>query len=317
VVRQHRSLFYVLSHKRGCRKLLVLRPTISVIIPTYNEATFLPDAIGSVRAQSWPHLEIIVVDDGSVDDTESVLHKLAGSDLRSISQVNSGPAAARNRGIAEARGEWIAFLDADDFWLPNKLDAQFQEISRHPEAAFCYTDVKVRYPNGMEHDLQRGITSGTLLLELVRGNLLATPTIVVRRNCFDKIGVFNVELRTGEDWDLWLRLAARFPSIYLPQPLTICRVELNSGRYSVQLIEHCTLRVLEHLFSCREIMQLWPELPRLRRQVYAWHYSVLAKSYFRSRRLTNCFRFVLNALRSHPSGLRYLAPRGHKKGAYL
>jgi hypothetical protein len=99
----------------------------------------------------------------------------------------------------------------------------------------------------------------------------------------------------------------------LPQPLTICRVELDSGKYSVQLVEHCTLRVLEHLFSCREIVELWPELLGLRRQIYAWHYSVLAKSYFRSRRLTNCVRFALNAMCSHPAGLSYLVPRGHKK----
>jgi len=277
----------------------------------------LPDAIGSVRAQSWPYLEIIVVDDGSIDNTEFVLNQLAGSDLRSISQVHSGPAAARNRGITEASGEWIAFLDADDLWLPNKLAAQVDAISRHPEAAFCYTDVKVRYPDGMERALQYGIHRKALLLELLLGNLLATPTMIVRRSCFAKIGLFNVELRTGEDWDLWLRLAARFHSIYVPQLLTVCRVELNSGKYPVQLLEHCTLRVLDHLFSCRETMSLWPELPKLRRQVYAWHYSVLAKSYFRSRRLTKCFRFVLDAMRSHPAGFRYLAPRRHKRGAYL
>ena len=281
--------------------------SVSVIIPTYNLAALLPGAVESVRAQAWPGLEIIVVDDGSEDDTAGVLEALAvGGDLRWFRQENAGAAAARNRGIEEARGQWVAFLDADDFWLPGKLAAQFEALAASPDAAFSYTDVKVRHEDGREGELVRGDAGRPLLLQLLAGNLFATPTVLVRRDCFREVGLFDASLRTGEDWDMWLRLAAHFEHAPVARPLTLCRV-VGQSRFPPETLERCTLHVLERLFSCHHVARDWPRVASKRRLIYAWHYSVLAKSYLRQGRLADFSRLAFRAVRSHPAGLRQLA----------
>lgn len=289
-----------------------MTPSVSVVIPTYNLAALLPGAVESVRAQAWPGLEIIVVDDGSEDDTAGTLEALAGGgDLRWFRQENAGAAAARNRGIEEARGEWVAFLDADDFWLPGKLATQFDELAKNPSAAFSYTDVRLRYEGGEERDLACGTEGQPLLTQLLPGNLFGTPTVVVRRDCFREVGLFDAELRTGEDWDMWMRLAAHFEHVRVRRPLTVNRVT-ERAKFPVETWERCTLRVLGRLFSCPRVLRDWPSVASKRGLIYAWHYSVLAKSYLRQRRLADFGRLAYRALVAHPEGLRYLA-RGRRE----
>ncbi|MDT7809637.1 MAG: hypothetical protein QOJ70_3450 [Acidobacteriota bacterium] len=286
--------------------------SVSVVIPTYNLAPLLSGAVASARAQEWPELEIIVVDDGSTDETPEVIGRLAAEgDLRWFRQENAGAAVARNRGISEARGEWVAFLDADDFWLPGKLAAQFEELERRPSAVFSYTDVTLRSASGSESDLACGTTERSLLPQMLAGNMFATPTALVRRACFDEVGLFDARLRTGEDWDMWLRLAAHFECVRVARSLTVVRAAEHS-KFPLPVLESCTLLVLERLFSCPHIARAWPEVMSKRGAVYAWHYSVLAKSYLRRGRLADFFRLAYMAVRSHPSGLRYVtrASRG-------
>lgn len=284
-----------------------MTPTVTVVIPTYNLASLLPEAIASVRAQQWPNLEIIVVDDGSTDDTESVLGGLArDGDLLLLQQENAGAAAARNLGIAEARGEWIAFLDADDFWLPGKLTTQFEALEKRPNAAFSYTDVTLRLSSGEENDLQCGTAGRPLLTQLLGGNLFATPTVVVRRDCLHEVGLFDARLRTGEDWDMWLRLAARFEHVRVARPLTVIRVA-DQTRFPLETLEWCTLQALERLFSCRCVQRDWPGVASSQRLIYSWHYSVLARSYLWHWRLADFCRLAFRALMAHPAGLSYLA----------
>jgi glycosyltransferase involved in cell wall biosynthesis len=283
-----------------------MTPTVTVVIPTYNLASLLPEAVASVRTQQWPNLEIIVVDDGSTDATESVLNSLANdSDLRWFRQDNAGAAAARNRGIAEARGDWIAFLDADDVWLPGKLTAQFGELEKRPNAAFSYTDVTLRFATGEESDLACGNADQPLLMQLLGGNLFATPTVVVRRECLREVGLFDEQLRTGEDWDLWLRLAAHFEHVRVARPLTVIRVA-DHTRFPLETLEWCTLRSLERLFSCRCVQQDWLAVASSRRLIYSWHYSVLARSYLWHGRLVDFCRLACRALMASPTGLSYL-----------
>lgn len=283
-----------------------MTPSVTVVIPTYNLALLLPGAIASVRAQQWPNLEIIVVDDGSTDDTESVLHALAGDgDLRWLRQENAGAAAARNRGIVEAKGEWVAFLDADDFWLPGKLAAQFSELEIRPDAVFSYTDVTLRSATGQESDLECGNADRPLLTQLLGGNLFATPTVLVRRDCLLEVGLFDARLRTGEDWDMWMRLAAHFEHVRVARPLTVVRVAQRT-KFPLETLEMCTLRSLERLFSCPRVQRDWPAVAASRRLIYSWHYSVLAKSYLRQGRLADFSRLASRALMAHPAGLNYL-----------
>ena len=280
---------------------------VSVVIPTYNLARFLPEAVASVRAQVWPDFEIIVVDDGSTDNTPEVLESLsAEGGLRWFRQENAGASAARNRGIREARKSWVAFLDADDFWLAGKLAAQFEALDAKPSAAFSYTDERLRFEDGTETDRASRATDAPLLPQMLVGNIFSTPTALVRRECFDTVGLFDTRLRTGEDWDMWMRLAAHFESVRVARPLTMVRAA-GRVKFPLEVMERCTLLVLERLFACPHVAREWPAILRKRGAVYAWHYSVLARSYMSGGRAADFCRLAYRAIRSRPSALRYLA----------
>ena len=284
-------------------------PVMSVVIPAYNNASTLAEAIASVRSQSRPCYEIIVVDDGSTDTTCKVADDLAGAELRLIRQHHGGPGAARNTGINAARGEWIALLDADDLWLPGKLEVQLAALRRSPEARFSFAGQVVRRPDGSERAHECPLPRKSLFIDLLKGNRLPTSTALIRRDCFADAGLFDTSLRTGEDWDMWLRLAALFSGVLVSQPLEIYRASADCNKYSVELLERCKNRVLERLFTDSRIAALHPELAGLRRRVYAWHHAVLAKSYFRYGRFYRSSRRALTAIGSHPLGVRCLFPK--------
>ncbi|MDQ5844102.1 MAG: glycosyltransferase [Acidobacteriota bacterium] len=282
-------------------------PSVSVVIPAYNNSRHLSHAVQSVREQGHSDLEIIVIDDGSTDNTVEVLEQLRGSDLRSIKQANAGPAAARNLGIAEARGEWIAFLDADDYWLPGKLSAQFDALQQQDGADFCYTDALLRFPDGHETISGARNSGGDLFSDLLWGNQLATGTVLVRRRCLAAVGPFNVNLRTGEDWDMWLRLASRFESVYLARVLTCCRAPAHRAhKYGLAMLEECTLAVIDQVFERDEERPKDSDLVRDR--LYGWHCAVLAKSYLRYGHWGDFYRLARRTLRSHSAGWSYLLP---------
>lgn len=274
------------------------RPPVSVVIPAYNNAGVLAQAVASVRSQQWSDMEIIVVDDGSTDDTPLVLEAISGPDLLVIPQANAGPAAARNAGIHEARNEWIAFLDADDEWLPGKLAAQFEAIAANPGARFSYTDSLVLCADGREHLSRVRKFDGPLILELIWGNMFATPTLLVHRACFEKVGVFDTVLRTGEDWDMWLRLAVFYEAVYVPKPLVLVHRGVAPRKYPVELLEICTRRVVERLYSSEHTLKRYPELNDRRRLVYSRHDTVIAKSYFRQGAMYRGGKALVRALKT-------------------
>ena len=284
-------------------------PRVSAVIPTYNNSVLLREAIESVRSQDMPDLEMVIVDDGSDDDTIDVLGSLKGSDIRVARQANGGPAKARNLGISLSRGQWIAFLDDDDLWLPGKLKNQMEAIQRHPDVGFSYTDVILHYESGKEVVHIPKHWGADIFNGLLWGNQLATDTVIVRRDCLQAVGGFNENFRTGEDWDLWLRLAARFESIYVPKHLTFCRPPANRGtKYNMRIYESCTLSVLDDLFADETIVSAHPHLSNLRERLYAFHYSVLAKSYLHQRRLADWWRLARLSVQSDSSGWLYLMP---------
>lgn len=199
-------------------------PIISVVIPTYNRARFLPAAVASVRAQSYQCDEILIVDDGSGDDTAEVVAAL-GPGVRLIRQANAGPAAARNRGIHEARGDLIAFLDTDDRWLPGKLAAQVELFGREPELGLVCADMAIENDAGVQfvesNFVLRGLQQDFSALDgrpipdaqrrLLEVNFVNTSTVVANRQLLLTLGGFDTRLRYGEDLELWLRIAARRP----------------------------------------------------------------------------------------------------------
>jgi GT2 family glycosyltransferase len=215
--------------------------SVSVVIPTYNRAAFLPAAVESVRAQTHACDEILIVDDGSVDDTEEVVSRLGGP-INYLRQRNAGPGAARNRGIAAARGDLVAFLDTDDRWLPSKIECQIELFKRDPALALVGADMSIEDAvTGERVDsnfARRGVKAlfdelggrpvhqaPRRLLEL---NFINTSTALVRRDVLAEVGGFDTRLRFGEDLELWLRIAARHPVACVPSVQEI-RIEHASN----------------------------------------------------------------------------------------
>jgi glycosyltransferase involved in cell wall biosynthesis len=183
---------------------------VSVVIPTFNSAAYLVQAIESVLAQTYQGFEIIVVDDASTDNTESAIQHF-GNRVCCIRQENGGPSVARNRAILRARGELIAFLDADDLWRPTKLARQVEYMDHHPEAVLVYTDF-TRGPQPGTNNQSRlqafkQRNPADAFHGLLEENFIATPTVMVRKIALAKSGLFDPALRGSEDLDLWLRLA--------------------------------------------------------------------------------------------------------------
>lgn len=197
---------------------------VSAVIPTYNRARFLPAAVASVRAQTHPCAEIVIVDDGSSDDTAAVVAAL-GAGVRYVRQANAGPAAARNRGIREAGGDLVAFLDTDDRWLPGKIEAQVALFRREPALGLACADMSIEDGGGRvmvaSNFVKRGLQAGFATLDgapipdaprrLLQVNFVNTSTVVAPRALLLALDGFDTRLRYGEDLELWLRIAARHP----------------------------------------------------------------------------------------------------------
>lgn len=195
----------------------------SIIIPTYNRLNFLQEAVASVQNQSWRDFELIVVDDGSTDGTRAYIEGL-GAEIIYLYQDNRGPSAARNRGIAAVRGEFVTFLDSDDLWQKNKLKVQMNFMHAHPDAMVCYTDeIWIRRGVRVNQKKKHGKFSGWIFEKCVPLCIVSPSSVLMRREFFDRVGLFDEDLPACEDYDLWLRAALRFPFHFIPQKLIIKR----------------------------------------------------------------------------------------------
>ena len=198
----------------------------SVVIPVFNRPDLVAAAIRSAQAQTVPVLEIIVVDDASSDETPDVVAALAAQDQR-IHLIRlperAGAPHARNVGVAAAAAPWIAFLDSDDRWLPEKLERQVQRLRTAPEAVACFTGIRFELPQGAK---DQPLPPGFDLRFLRRMNYISsTSTALVRRDAFLSVGGFDEALESCQDWDLWLRLAKAGPLVFAPEPLLLYSYE--------------------------------------------------------------------------------------------
>ncbi len=194
-------------------------PLVSAIIPTYNRAAFLREAIDSVLAQTERDFELIVVDDGSSDETRSLCGSY-GDKLRYFFQSPRGVSAARNSGLRQARGRWVAFLDSDDLWAPNKLARQVEWMAAHPEILLCYTDeIWIRRGRRVNQKKIHHKAGGWIYPLCLPLCLISPSSVLMRRELFEQAGVFDEALPICEDYDLWLRLTARFEAGFIAAPL--------------------------------------------------------------------------------------------------
>jgi len=184
---------------------------VTVVIPCYNQAGYLGEAIASVRAQSYRDFEIVVVDDGSTDATAAV----AGNylDVRLLRQSNAGLSAARNAGLGVGRGEYLVFLDADDRLLPDALRDGIESLARHPEAAFTSGHFRfIRADGSLQREFAQAPLECPPYEGMLRGNYIGMhATVMFRRAIFDEVGAFDTSLRSCEDYDLYMRITRRYP----------------------------------------------------------------------------------------------------------
>lgn len=182
--------------------------SISVVIPAYNSSKFIAQTLQSVLGQTFPATEILVIDDGSTDDTATIAERF-GPPVRVIRRPNARQAASRNFGVAEATGEWVAFVDADDIWEPNKLERQMGELEVHPDADVCYTARTEMLQIGHEARLGKRLPAPTpqeLRECLLEKTGFLPSTVMIRRSVFLKMKGFDTRFTIVEDWDFWLRL---------------------------------------------------------------------------------------------------------------
>ena len=199
-------------------------PLVSVIIPTYNRATWVKEAAASVLAQTIRDYELIVVDDGSTDATLEALISLEGRLTVLRRESRRGVSAARNLGAAAARGDWLAFLDSDDLWLPDKLARQVDYLRSHPDLVICQTEeLWIRNGVRVNPPQTHRKAGGDIFLQSLQRCSVSPSAVMLHRRLFEDLGGFDETLEAGEDYDLWLRTAWRYPVGLAPEPLVIKR----------------------------------------------------------------------------------------------
>jgi len=199
-----------------------MAPLISIVIPTFNRAACIGAAIASVQQQTYADWELIVVDDGSTDATAAMMRALDDPRISYVYQEQRGVAAARNTGIARARGALIAFLDSDDRWEPRKLEVQAAYMAAHPENAICQTEeLWIRNGRRVNPKIKHAKPSGWIFKESLKLCLVSPSAVMLRRAVFDRIDMFDESLPACEDYDLWLRASLYYEIVTLPDALTI------------------------------------------------------------------------------------------------
>ena len=226
-------------------------PRISVIIPAYNAEETLPETIESVRKQTFTDFEIIVINDGSTDSTAELVAAIPDERIRLFSDENGGLATARNRGLRRSRGHLITFLDADDLWTPDKLEAQYQALQDDPIAGAVYSWTLVM--DDATGRLNPGIAasfSGDVYEQLYRGNFIASGSnLMLRRSVFEATGFFSLRAKGVEDWEYWLRIARNYRFTAVPEFQVLYRQAVQTMSSDVGKMKHNLLKVHEQEFQ--------------------------------------------------------------------
>lgn len=267
---------------------------VSVIIPTFNYGRFVGDAVSSALAQTCPPHEIIVVDDGSTDGTAEALRSFDGR-IRVIRQENQGVAVARNTGVAHASGDLLAFLDADDIWLPTKLEKQVQRFLDDPALGLVHCGVlevdPERTPLRLILDGMEGWVANEMLLFRRNVILGGGSAMVVSRAAFAAVGGFDRVLPPTEDWDLWYRVSRQFPVGFVPEVLLHYRCHGGNHSRDLRKRERGVMLIYEKAFQNPD-----PEVKQLKRRAYGNLHLGLARFYMSAGQPLHTLRHLLRSL---------------------
>ncbi|MFZ5997680.1 MAG: glycosyltransferase family 2 protein [Nitrospirota bacterium] len=230
-------------------------PKVSVIIPVYNRVHCITDALESVLQQTYRNIEIIVIDDGSTDATREVLapyrHKITY-----IYQDNAGPARARNNGIMRSSGAFIAFLDSDDLWSPEKIEQQVKAFMEDPQLGIVATNVMIRYPGNDVPTGFEAMDTATIRERFLDEFLMVTSSVMIRKACLEEVGLFNESLYYAEDLDLFYRVARRYHARILPAYLTVNKREKEKN---LMTDPSKRARLVADTLACFETLFAYPE----------------------------------------------------------
>jgi len=274
------------------------KPEVSVVIPTYNRAHLISRAIQSVLSQSYQNLEIVIVDDGSIDNTEEVIKSFKDGRIVYIRHdKNKGASAARNTGIKASKGKYIAFQDSDDEWFPDKLELQvkaFNTSSSKVGVVYCgfyriEADKKIYIPG--DNVAQK---EGDIHNELLKGNFVGTPAVLVKKECFKNVKYFNENMPALEDWELWIEFSKHYLFKYINKPLlnsysTPNSVNLNS----------------KNLLKAREIV-LSTHLNDFNKNknILSDHYFGIAVDYYSNGDLETGKHYLINSVKTNPFNVK-------------
>ncbi len=280
-------------------------PLVSVIIPVYNGEKTIQETIESVLNQTFIDLELIVINDGSQDATLKLVERIQDSRINVFSYPNAGQSTSRNRGIALATGEYISFIDADDLWTPDKLEAQLKALQANPKAAVAYSwtdwiDESSQLLGKGSHNTEQGEVFAKLLLNDFVAN---GSNVLIRRQALNEVGDFDASVTPAEDWDMWLRLAVHYEFVAVQSSQILYRISPNSASFNVWQMETSSLRVIEKAYAIAP-----QSLQHLKRHSLGNRYKYLTfkaiEGYPDRKKGFAAIRFLWNAIKNDPSLLR-------------
>ena len=273
-------------------------PTVTVIIPSLNQGQYIGEALDSLFAQTFRDYEVIVVDGGSTDGTETVVRRYRNK-IQFFRQDGKGGSRAKNQALERARGKLIAFLDADDAWYPDKLAKQVALLETHPEYGFCSSDVDFFDATGIiikgAIAAEKKPRSGMVFDDLLVNNFISSATVMLRRECFEKVGRFDEEIFYAEDTEMWLRVAKEFSLGYLPKCLARYRVRPEARSQS--FARHYASLAGIYAKLNRQDPQYFRERPGLLRAAYVHLYRRWAYRHFEAGEYAAARRIYLRVLR--------------------
>lgn len=276
-------------------------PLVTVVIPNYNYARFLGQAIDSVLAQTFRDFEVLVIDNGSTDNSIDVLRGY-GNRVRWIGQENRGQAGSRNRGIEESRGKFIAFLDADDVWSENKLEKQMP-LFKNPKVGLVYCGIAVTDVDLKVREVVLPQSRGRVLCDFTDGGRAVVvggeSSCIIRRECLDRAGGFDPNLSLSSGWDMYRRIASSYEFDYVSEPLIFYRQHGNNTTQSLVSWAHDVPIILEKMFSD----PLCSKIHHKRRRTWSKFLLMLAASFYKAGQWMQAFKYAANAVYFWPPEL--------------
>ncbi|MDY6902660.1 MAG: glycosyltransferase [Cyanobacteriota bacterium] len=278
---------------------------ISVIVPVFNGELTIQETINSILNQTFEDIEVIISDDGSTDSTLEIISNIFDSRIKILSYPNAGVSASRNRGIYEAQGEYISFMDADDLWTPDKLELQWQALLNNPQAAVAYSWTD--YISESSQFLKSGRrikANGDVFARLLVTNFLENGSNpLIRKQALEKVGGFDESLSASEDFDLWLKLSTDYEFVCVEKPQIFYRTSINSLSCNLKNMEATSLKVIERAFSYPKAHKF----QHLKKQTFSEFYKYLTfkaiEAKPRKGRTMTTIYFLWNYIKNNPKAI--------------